>query len=173
MSQREEYVSFEKALRDLRLRSEELRKLVSEGDIRAFRDGDSMKFRTEDVAALAARKKGEEELAFADALEDDTGMVTEELSAEDTLLADDEPEVAPAVTTVRSTTTTTTTRSRSARAPVVVDKSREPKWVTAVAVLSALILIWGFMICYSVSKGEDPAGNFFTKAFAESKAEKK
>jgi hypothetical protein len=169
VSQREEYVSFEKALRDLRLRSEELRKLVSEGDIRAFRDGDSMKFRMEDVAALAARKKGEEELAFADALEDDTGMVTEELSAEDTLLADDEPEVAPAVTTVRSTTTTTTSR-RAARPAVVVDKSREPKWVTATAILGAVILIWGFMICYSISQGADPAGNFFTRVFAEQKA---
>jgi len=167
VSQREEYVSFEKALRDLKLRSEELRKLVSEGDIRAFRDGDSMKFRTEDVVLLAARKKGEEELAFADALEDDTGMVTEELSAEDTLLADDEAVVEPVVTTVRSTTTTT---RRAARPAVVVDKSREPKWVTATAILGALVLIWGFMICYSISQGENPANNFFTKLFAEAKA---
>jgi hypothetical protein len=164
VSQRDEYVSFENALRDLKLRSEELRKLVSEGDIRAFRDGESMKFRTEDVQALAQRKKGEEELAFADALEDDTGMVTEELSAEDTLLADDEPEVVQTQVTTR----TTTTRGRPVRgAAVVVDKSREPKWVTATAVLGMLIMIWGFMICYSISKGEDPSQNFFTQIFAE------
>ena len=34
-------------------------------------------------------RAGEDELVFADALEDDTGMVTEELSDEDTLLAED------------------------------------------------------------------------------------
>lgn len=167
MSQREEYVSFEKALRDLKLRSEELRKLVSEGDIRAFRDGESMKFRQEDVQALQQRKKGEEELAFADALEDDTGMVTEELSAEDTLLADDEPEVVQSqVTTTRTTTTTRAGRSPRGAA-VVVDRSREPRWVTATAILGMLIMLWGFMICYSISKGEDPSKNFFTRVFAE------
>ena len=42
MSQSEDFLSFEKALRELQLRSEELKKLVSEGEIRAYRDGDSM-----------------------------------------------------------------------------------------------------------------------------------
>ena len=86
----EDFVSFEKALRDLQMRSEELKKLVSEGEIRAFRDGQSMKFRKEDVDALASHQAGEDELVLADALEDDTGMVTEELSEEDTLLVEDD-----------------------------------------------------------------------------------
>ena len=43
---------YEKALRELKMRSEELKKLVSEGEIRAFRDGDSMKFRRDDIKAL-------------------------------------------------------------------------------------------------------------------------
>ena len=80
MSEKEDFLSFEKALRELKLRSEELKKLVSEGEIRAFRDGDSMKFRAEDVEALGSRADAEEaseELSFADSLEDDTGMVTE------------------------------------------------------------------------------------------------
>ena len=50
----EDFLSFEKALRELQLRSEELKKLVSEGEIRAYRDGDSMKFRREDIASLAS-----------------------------------------------------------------------------------------------------------------------
>ena len=54
MSQNEDFVSFEKALRDLKMQSEELKKLVSEGEIRAFRDGESMKFRREDLDALRA-----------------------------------------------------------------------------------------------------------------------
>ena len=88
--QNDDFVSFEKALRDLKLQSEELKKLVSEGEIRAFRDGQSMKFRKEDVNALATHSSGEDELVLADALEDDTGMVTEELSDEDTLLVEDD-----------------------------------------------------------------------------------
>ena len=90
MSQNDDFLSFEKALRELKLRSEELKKLVSEGEIRAFKDGDSMKFRREDIAALGAKAKGEDELAFADSLEDDTGMVTEQLTEEDTLLAEED-----------------------------------------------------------------------------------
>ena len=66
------------------MQSDELKKLVSEGEIRAFRDGSSMKFRMDDVNALV-RGPSEEELLFADELdlEDDTGMVTEELTDEE------------------------------------------------------------------------------------------
>ena len=53
----DDFLSFEKALRELKLRSEELRKLVSEGEIRARKDGDSMKFKKEDIAALAESLK--------------------------------------------------------------------------------------------------------------------
>lgn len=48
-----EFVNFEEALRRLRVEEEELKKFVSEGEIRAFRDGQSMKFRREDVDAFA------------------------------------------------------------------------------------------------------------------------
>ena len=66
----EDFLSFEKALRELKMRSEELKKLVSEGEIRAFRDGDSMKFRVEDITALTAKAAGDSNLSFADSLED-------------------------------------------------------------------------------------------------------
>ncbi len=167
MSKREDYVSFDKALRDLKLRSEELRKLVSEGEIRAFKDGDSMRFRPEDIEALASRQKGEQDLAFVDALEDDTGMVTEQLSDEDTLLADDEEltEQKPAPRAAAARTV------RSSRTPSVstASESHEPKWVTAMAILGAVVLLWGMMITYSISQGEDPAANFFTQLFAQQK----
>ena len=90
MSQSEDFLSFEKALRELQLRSEELKKLVSEGEIRAYRDGDSMKFRAEDIMSLSSQSEGDTKLSFADSLEDDTGMVTEQISDEDTLLAEDD-----------------------------------------------------------------------------------
>jgi hypothetical protein len=161
MTEKEDFLSFEKALRELKMRSEELKKLVSEGEIRAFRDGDSMKFRREDVVALTAKSQGEEELAFADSLEDDTGMVTEQLSAEDTLLAEDEAEVADKRPRRAG-------RAAPARAAATAAaEAKEPGWVTGAAIVAFLVLVWGFIISYSVSQETDPAGSSFTSLFAE------
>ncbi|HGY91134.1 MAG TPA: hypothetical protein ENK43_08180 [Planctomycetes bacterium] len=52
MSDKEEFVSLEKALKELKLKEEELKRLVSEGEIRAFRDADKMKFKRDDVEKL-------------------------------------------------------------------------------------------------------------------------
>lgn len=159
----DDYVSFEKALRDLKLRSEELKKLVSEGEIRAYKDGGSMKFRREDVDALSAKAKGEEELSFADSLEDDSGMVTEQLSDEDTLLAEEDE---PAAKPKRGPT-------RPAREPAAVGAvEHEPGWVTAIGVLGFLVLVWGFMITYNISQESNPADSSFTSVFAQDKKPK-
>jgi excisionase family DNA binding protein len=163
VTEKEDFISFEKALRDLNLRSEELRKLVSEGEIRAFRDGpDSMKFRREDVEALTTKRKGEEELSFADSLEDDTGMVTEQLSAEDTLLAEVEEEEAPKA---RRSSTRQPARAAAAALPA----GREPGWVTAIAIVGFAVMLWGGWITYSCAKESDPASNFLTSAFSPAK----
>lgn len=53
----EVYYSFEEVLSELQIDEEELKRLVSQGELRGFRDGASMKFRTEDVDRL---KKGRE-----------------------------------------------------------------------------------------------------------------
>ncbi|MHC4600699.1 MAG: hypothetical protein ACYS47_17030, partial [Planctomycetota bacterium] len=50
-----EYYSFEKVLKELQMDEDELKRLVSEGQIRAFRDEDKMKFRADDIVGL---KKG-------------------------------------------------------------------------------------------------------------------
>jgi hypothetical protein len=47
------YKSFDDVLRELEMDEDELKRLVSEGQIRAFRDDDRMKFRSEDVQALS------------------------------------------------------------------------------------------------------------------------
>lgn len=52
-----EYMSFEDVLKELTIDEEELKKLVSQGELRGFRDGTSMKFKKEDVVNL---KKGRE-----------------------------------------------------------------------------------------------------------------
>ena len=151
--QNDDFISFEKALSDLQMQSEELKKLVSEGEIRAFRDGDSMKFRREDLAAL---RKGGDEIVFEDTLEDDAGMVTEELSEEDTLLADDdEDEVAPAP--VRAAPAAASP-SRSRAAAAVEESTKEPTWAIASAILTAAVMLYGFMVIYTVTSGNAPAG---------------
>lgn len=158
---KEDFISFEKALRELKMRSEELKKLVSEGEIRAFRDGGSMKFRKEDVAALGNRAKGEEELAFVDSLEDDTGMVTEQISDEDTLIAEDDAPKAKKGAAARAP------RAAAAAPAAAEAPEKESTLVLAAAILSAVVMLWGFLISYSVSQETDPAENPFTSFFAQ------
>lgn len=158
----DDFVSFDKALRELNIQSDELKRLVSEGEIRAFRDGDSMKFKREDLETMSPDQN---ELVFADNLEDDTGMVTEELSDEDTLLADDdllddEPAQAPA----------TPARSRSAapsrrRAEAEVEES-EPVWGALAAALAFILMLWASMAVWSLKNEVKPSGllGVFAKA---------
>jgi len=98
----DDYFSFEEALDELRLKEEELKRLVSEGEIRAFREGDTMKLRQADVAALRDELSGgevvdlggvEEELTFEDEDLGEAGMATEEISAADTIIDDDVDDV--------------------------------------------------------------------------------
>jgi excisionase family DNA binding protein len=157
----EDFLSFEKALRELKLRSEELKKLVSEGEIRAYRDGDSMKFRREDVQSLGAKNEGDTKLSFADSLEDDTGMVTEQISDEDTLLAEDDVASKP----TRVATATRATRT----APVAVGAgaaAKEPGWVVAVGILGFIVLIWGMMLTWGISQEENPKQAFYAGFWA-------
>ncbi len=133
----EDFLSFEKALRELKMRSEELKKLVSEGEIRAFRDGDSMKFRRDDIKALGAKAAGDAELSFADSLEDDTGMVTEQISDEDTLLA------------------------------VAAAPKQEPGWVTGLAIVGFLLMVYGALLSFSAAKEAHPEDSGLTSLFAK------
>lgn len=149
----EEFVSFEKALRDLKLQGDDLKKLVSEGSIRAFRDGQSMKFKREDLEALKASQLGDDDLVFAEDLEDDTGMVTEELSDEDTLLAEDDDEEVVEVAPVRRAPA----RARAAAAEEGA-VTHEPGWVTAAAIMVAVVMIYGLMVVYSVTTEQAPSG---------------
>jgi len=106
----DEFISFDKALDDLRLKEEELKRLVSEGEIRAFRKGETMKLRQSDVDALRMELGGEvvdlgdadEELVFEDDdLEGDSGMATQEISNIDTLLEEEIEDVGEIELTTR------------------------------------------------------------------------
>ncbi|MFH0944102.1 MAG: hypothetical protein V2A76_02795 [Planctomycetota bacterium] len=104
----EDFYSFEKVLRELHLQEEDLKKLVSEGEIRAFRDDDKMKFKAEDIERFKSASGDdlptldtpsgeltEELFGDDDAVGGDVGMVTQQISdssfLEDELTDLDEP----------------------------------------------------------------------------------
>ena len=104
MAEKDEFYSFQEALDQLRLKDEELKRLVSEGEIRAFREGETMRLRKADVEALRTELSGGEvvdlgevrdEIVFEDDadLVDETGMATEEISNVETIIEDDVPDV--------------------------------------------------------------------------------
>ncbi len=159
--QNDDFVSFEKALRDLKLQSEELKRLVSEGEIRAFRDGQSMKFRKEDVEALVSPSGGDLEL---DGLEDDTGMVTEELSEEDTLLVEDDLEDVEELTAAR------VPQARSRREQLVTKREGEHPLVMAAIVLTGVALLWGALLSWDIAASASPGDSLLSALWKSDKA---
>lgn len=96
----EDYVNFENALRELKLTEDQLKRLVSEGEIRAIRgDNNSMRFRREEIERLK-QDTGKtiqyteessdtltDDLLFDEASDlevDEEGMATAQISSEDT-----------------------------------------------------------------------------------------
>lgn len=88
MADKDQFFSFEEALKELRLKEEELKRLVSEGEIRAFREGETMKLRRADVETLRNELSGgevvdlgdvKEEFVFEDDALSDAGMATQEI----------------------------------------------------------------------------------------------
>lgn len=154
----EDFVSFDKALRQLKMESTELKKLVSEGEIRAFRDGTSMKFKREDLDNLIPDLEMDDELDFSETLEDDTGMVTEEISEEDTLLVDDEDLLDDEPAAAKKSRSGAVSSSRNRLRAAEEESTEEPTWVTAVAILTCVVMLWGFMITYAISVDGTPSG---------------
>jgi hypothetical protein len=80
--QNKDYYSFDQVLSDLRMEEEELKRLVSAGEIRAFREKDTMRFKAADIERLKSASDGGgddleidlgEELDLGDDLELDLG----------------------------------------------------------------------------------------------------
>jgi hypothetical protein len=121
-----EFYSFEEALRELSLREEELKRLVSEGEIRAFRDAGTMKLRRADVDTLRKELSGGDVVDLGEGgetvvFEDDAmttqeiGMATEEIVAD---VAEVEEVAAPA--------SPRTATARTAAAATMVDEDEAP-----------------------------------------------
>lgn len=176
MAQNDDFFNFEEALDQLRLKEEELKRLVSEGEIRAFREGDTMRLRRADVEHLRTELMGgdvvdlggaEEELVFEDDIDiDDAGMATEEIADMDTLLDDDVEDVgeldlasgfedvaevaAPAA--VAGAGIAAGAR-RSAGASAALEEESEGVGMRLVMILTTAILILGLPVVVSLSSG--------------------
>ncbi|MFH1998229.1 MAG: hypothetical protein ABIK28_01045 [Planctomycetota bacterium] len=94
----DKYMSFEKVLKELQIEESELKKLVSAGEIKAFRDADEMRFNAEEVAKLKKNKPSDpdvielldtdEELDSEPTLDLESTEIAEELSFDDVSLDD-------------------------------------------------------------------------------------
>jgi excisionase family DNA binding protein len=159
-----EFLSFDEALRELRLKEEELKRLVSEGEIRAFRDGETMKLRKTDVENLRAELQGgevvdlgapSEELVFEDDTDLDAGMATEEISEADTILEEEVQEVTEVELAedddgeLEEVTTRRTVRTTEA----AVDEPYEGAGMRMLLMLTSLALILALPVVMALSRG--------------------
>lgn len=167
----DDFYSFDEALEELKLKEEELKRLVSEGEIRAFRKGDTMKLRRADVETLRAELDGDlvdlgdgaDELVFEDEtdLGGDTGMATQELDVE-TLVDDGVEEVAELELDDIEDTGSRRSSTRSGSAPIkrqsavaaaTAEAEEEPGWVKGAAIVTALVLFLSMPVVVSLLTG--------------------
>ena len=158
-----EYYSFEKALKELNMKEADLKRLVSEGKIRAFRDEDKMKFKAADVAKLQGGKGDASAETLADDLifdededldlsDDEPGMVTEKISSADTLESlgggdfDDEDEILESESGMRRQTGRAT-RIREAQ----MDQNAPQPMFLAVLIITAVFLFYGVFLMINTS----------------------
>ncbi|GJM20436.1 MAG: hypothetical protein DHS20C15_03510 [Planctomycetota bacterium] len=75
-----DYYSFDEVISDLRMEEDELKRLVSAGEIRAFRDQDTMRFKAEDIERLRGGDEGGDDLDLDMDLDmaDDDALVLED-----------------------------------------------------------------------------------------------
>ncbi len=162
----DEFYSFNEALEQLRLKEEELKRLVSEGEIRAFRDGETMQLRKQDVENLRTELMGGDVVDLGGASEDlvfeddadlaDAGMATEEISEMDTILDDDVEDVGEIELEEEAPKAAPVRRSSSAAAAAVAgpaEEEHESMGMRVLVILTSIVLLLGLPITISVSTG--------------------
>jgi hypothetical protein len=171
----DEFYDFEKALNELKMEEEELKRLVSAGEIRAFRSKGQMKFRKADIEKLQGRDTASlaDDLVFDEAdlsLDDDEGMATAKIDEQDTLIDEELPELesdlsdlgAP-VTSRSSTVTRRTTRVTRMREAQEARKAASPMFV-AVMILTTIAMLYGVIVVRNYANNEN---NGMTKGVTE------
>lgn len=170
----QEFYSFDEALKQLRLKEDELKRLVSEGEIRAFREGETMKLRRSDVESLRSELSGgdvvdlgdvKEELVFEDdAALEEAGMATQEISDVETILDEPVEEVSEIAIEEEEVEEEEAARSASSRsAPRAIEPVQEVEGpaeailVRAALMLTSLVLLLAVPVCLSATAGK-PSG---------------
>ncbi len=151
-----QFSSFEDALHKLELEEDDLKRLISAGEIRAFREGSKMHLRAEDVDKVAkqlgigssvseqdaGRTLEVEDLSLGAAGEE--GMSTTQLSEEDTLLDDVETVNVGAEAAAPTAATVAGRRSK----PAVETGQREGTGMLFAAIATTVLLV--FAIPFSI-----------------------
>ena len=171
----DEFISFDKVLRDLQMQEDELKRLVSEGEIRAFRDQDKMKFKKEDVERFRrardaskeetlSKEEVPEELVFdEDDANQEVGMATAAI-ADDSFLEEEPP--AAAAAPAAKVPGRAARAAPGARRRVTIEDEQETEgapWKVAIMV-GTLILVIGSMIAMDAARAT-PSG--LTRPFAD------
>ncbi len=159
----QDYESFEEALQKLELDEEELNRLISAGEIRAFREGSQVKLRAQDVEKVAHQLGIGEEVGEESASEvleveelplEDEGMVTTQLSEEDTLLdevetveVEDEPAPAPAAASRSGA------RRSGGRAAQEPEEPKETTGMLAAMIVTTVILVFAIPFAIGMVEG--------------------
>jgi len=157
-----DFFSFDKALDKLSLDEDDLKRLISAGEIRAFRDGSKMRLRAEDVDRVANDLGAVDESDAGEVLEveevgfdGDDGMVTTQLSEEDTLLDDGfdleevemEEEAAPAARPSRSSGRASA--GRAAAAAPAAETEQESTGMLFATILTTAVLVYGVAFVFA------------------------
>jgi excisionase family DNA binding protein len=157
-----DFFSFDKALDKLSLDEDDLKRLISAGEIRAFRDGSKMRLRAEDVDRVAKDLGAVDESDAGEVLEveevgfdGDDGMVTTQLSEEDTLLDDGfdleevemEEEAAPAARTARGSGRASA--GRAAAAAPAPETEAESTGMLFATILTTAVLVYGVAFVFA------------------------
>lgn len=186
----DEFYDFEKALNELSMEEEELKRLVSAGEIRAFRSKGQMKFRKEDIEGLRETGGGiqeteetlTDELVFDEgdslSLDEEEGMATAKIDEQDTLIDEELPELesdvsdldmvddaAPVAVSGGSTRNPTrrTTRVTRMREAAEARKAASPLFV-ALLLLSTIFMLYGVVFLAEIGGN---AASGMTKSVAE------
>ncbi|MDG1498983.1 MAG: hypothetical protein P8N31_03755 [Planctomycetota bacterium] len=142
--------SFQEALKELHLEEDELRKLVSEGEIRAFRDGDDMRLRRTDIEGL--RSELGEDIAFEDDDFEDAGMATEEISEADTLI--DEIDDVEDIDVIEDIDEVEEEEIIEAAPVVELEEEFEGMGMRILMMATSVILIMGLPLVISIATGK-------------------
>jgi len=178
----QDFFSFDEALNQLNLKEEELKRLVSEGEIRAFRDGDTMKLRRVDVENLKKELMGGEvvdlggageDLVFEDDLQlEEAGMATEEISDMDTLLEEGVEDVGEVALEEEAAEAEEVAEEEEELVVARADQAEpfEGMLIRSLAILTSVVLLLALPVVVGMSKGKPGAmASFLVDLFVSKK----